>query len=101
MITSDRQNVVKFTHLISKGDNNKCYVISVFRKVFKNSIKLSTSSFFVMLQTFFTHTALKDKLSTPRVLRHSRHLATHALVTRRTLGHSGTQGTFLGNFVNS
>ena len=38
MITSGQQNVVKFTHIISKeGEHNKCHVNYVFWKVFKNS----------------------------------------------------------------
>ena len=70
MITSGWQKVVKFTHLISKGDSNKCYVKFVFQKVFKNSIALLTSPFLVILQTFFTQRALKDKLGTPSSLGH-------------------------------
>ena len=44
----------KFTHFISREEKkNKGYVKYVFWKVFKNSIKLLTSSFPVILQTFF------------------------------------------------
>ena len=78
--------MVKFTHLISKeGENNKCYVLYVYLKVFKNSIKLSASLFLVMLQTFFTQRALKRKFKvTPRALEGNSG-------TRRGLGHSGTK----------
>ena len=81
-------------------ENNKCYVKYVFWKVFKNSIKLSTSPFLVILQTFFIWRALERKLGTQRALGHSGtqkafgHLGTHALGysdTRRALGPSGTQ----------
>ena len=54
MITSSRQNVVKFTRPTSKeGENNKCYVKYVFWKVFKNSVQLLIGPFLVMLLTFF------------------------------------------------
>ena len=63
----------------------------VFWKVFKNPIKLLTSPFLVMFQTFFTQRTLKGILGTHRALKkrskgtlalgHSRHLE---------LGHSGT-----------
>ena len=55
MVSSDQQSVAKFTHLVSKeGENNTCYVKYVFWKVFKNSVKVLTSPFLVMLQTYFT-----------------------------------------------
>ena len=52
MITSGWQNVVKFTHLISKEDNNKCYVkfmFGSFQKLFKTinqSISCNVADFF-------------------------------------------------------
>ena len=46
-------------------------------KFFENSIKLLTSPFLAMLQTFFTHRALKGKLGTPRAL--EGHLGTRGL----------------------
>ena len=97
------QNMVEFTHLISKeGDNNKCYVKFVFWKVFKNSMKLLASPFFVILQTFSTQRALKRHSKGPgnsgnrRTLGQSRHLSTWAL---RYLGTQGTRGTLFSRFT--
>ena len=56
--------MVKFTHLISKGDKNKCHVKFIFGEVFENSIKLLISPLLVMLQTFFFQSARKGKLGT-------------------------------------
>ena len=69
--------MVKFTHLISKGDKNKCYVKFVFGEVFKNSIKLLISPLLVMLQTFYSKS------------------------TQRQIGYSSTQSTFLADSANS
>ena len=69
MITSSWQDLVTFRHLISnEGDNNKCYVGFVFWKVFKNPIKLLTSPFLVMLQTFL----LEEHSKGTWALRHSK-----------------------------
>ena len=88
MITSSWQDLVTFRHLISnEGDNNKCYVGFVFWKVFKNPIKLLTSPFLVMLQTF-----LLEEHSKGRELGHSgtrRREIWHTKGTPRALqGHS-------------
>ena len=70
MITSEWQNVVKVTHLISKEiGNNKYYVKYVFRKVFENSIKLLKGPFLVMFQNFLIRRALKGELGTQRILK--------------------------------
>ena len=87
MIASGLQNVVQFAHLISTEGQNKCYVKYVFSKVFKNSIKLLTSPFPKILQTFFTRRALKGKLSTQRVLQEH----CKGILKSAVQGHSGTQ----------
>ena len=116
MIKSCYQNVVKFTHFISKEEEtNKCHVKYVFWKCFKNSIKQLASS---RLQTLFIRRALKGKKVTQTALQRHHHiralkafeylstwgtpalegqlrnLGTEALEhlgTRRALGPSGTQ----------
>ena len=60
-----------------------------FWKFFKNSVKLLTSSFLVMLQTFFTQRTLKWKYGSPRAL--EGHLGTQALEWAH--GHSRNWGT--------
>ena len=92
---------VKFAFLIfNYGENSKCYVNHVFWKVFKNSMKLLTSPFLVMLQNF-----LLEKLSMLNralqghskalkalgylALKHLSHLS-HFISTWRAVGHSGT-----------
>ena len=57
----------------------------MYSEVFKNSLKLLTSSFLVvMLWTFFTRRVLKGKLGTQRALQG------HSNSTRRVTEHSGT-----------
>ena len=119
MIKSCYQNVVKFTHFISKEEEtNKCHVKHVFWKRFKNSVKQLASLFLVRLQTLFIRRALKWKKVTQTALQRHHHtgalktfeylstwgtpalegqlrnLGTQALEhlgTRRALGPSGTQ----------
>ena len=122
MIKSCYQNVVKFTHFISKEEEtNKCHVKHVFWKRFKNSIKQLASLFLVRLLTLFIRRALKGKKVTQTALQRHHHtgalkafeylstwgtpalegqlrnLGTQALEhlgTRRALGPSGTWGTW-------
>ena len=91
MITYGSKNGVKFKYFISReGENNKCYLKNVFWKIFKNALKLLTSPFLAILQTFFTQTVLKRKLGTQRALQG------YSKGTRRALGHSSTQGSLAG-----
>ena len=119
IITCDQQNVIKFTHLISKeGENNKGFVKYVFWKVFKKFVKPLMSPFLIMLQTFFllkensnenwalkwhskfTQRTLKGQSKGTWALGHTRHLRTWApkhlrySFTRRALGHSRNLGTW-------
>ena len=57
----------------------------MYSEKFLKTLKLLTSLFLVMLQTFFIKTALKGELDTPRTL--EGHLGTRAL---KALGHLGT-----------
>ena len=102
--------MIKFTHHIyMESENNKCYVKNISWKVFKNSIKLLTSPFLVMLQTFFysmsTQREIVHSKDTWRAfehskgtwaLSHSNHLCAWTLEhlrhsgTQRALRHSGT-----------
>ena len=101
--------MVKFTYLISKeGENNKCYLKHLFWKVCKNSMKLLTSPFLVILSDFhvihlfFTEKAQREirtskgtrkalkalgLSSTWGTLAIEGHLVTWAL---KAIGHSGT-----------
>ena len=89
IITCDQQNVIKFTHLISKdGENNKGFVKYVFWKVFKKFVK----PFLIMLQTFFylkrTQMKIEHSNGTLSLLRG------HSKGNLKALGHLGTQGTW-------
>ena len=64
MIISGLQNVVKFMHLISKEAVKE--VLKFCVTFLKNPIKLLTSPFPMMLQTFFTRRALEGGLGTRR-----------------------------------
>ena len=83
----------KFTHFISwEEKNNKGYVKYVFWKVFKNSIKLLTSSFPVILQTFFIQKShSKGNLALNGLFKGiSRALWGHWKGNQKALGHSYT-----------
>ena len=96
MIKSCYQNVVKFTHFISKEEEtNKCHVKHVFWKRFKNSIKQLASLFLVRLQTLFIRRALKGKKVTQTALQ--RHHHTGALKAFEYLSTWGTP-TLEGQF---
>ena len=93
IITCDQQNVIKFTHLISKdGENNKGFVKYVFWKVFKKFVKPLMSPFLIMLQTFFylkrTQMKIEHSNGTLSLLKG------HSKGNRRALGHLGIQGTW-------
>ena len=94
MIKSCYQNVVKFTHFISKEEEtNKCHVKHVFWKRFKNSIKQLASLFLVRLQTLFIRRALKGKKVTQTALQrhHQSHWGTQGIWVLEHLGYSGTR----------
>ena len=85
---------------INRGVRNplSTMVKYVFWKAFKNSKKLLTSPFLLMVHIGFTRRAFKEKLGIQRQLQgHSkafpRVLYGHSKGTRRALGYSGTWGT--------
>ena len=104
--------MVKFTDLISKGENNQRYVKYVFWKVFKSS-KIINESISCNAADVFYSKSTQKKIGHSKgtwVLEHSRHLGIWVLEhlrhsgtqrvlgnsgTQRELGHSGTQGTWI------
>ena len=85
MSTSDQQNVIKFADLISKeGENNKCYVNSIYSEIFlKTLIKLLTSLFLEVLQVFYlksTQREMGHSKGTWALEGHSRHLDTQDIL---------------------
>ena len=95
MITSGQQNVVIFTHLISKEvGNNKFYVKNVLCKMYP-FFKIYTAADLFYLKN--TQRTLGHSKSTPRAVGNSWHLSSQALKhsgTWRSLEHSNTQGTW-------
>ena len=90
MIKSCYQNVVKFTHFISKEEEtNKCHVKHVFWKRFKNSVKQLASLF--LADAFYSESTQREKSHSNSSPKAPSHWGTQGIWVLEHLGYSGTR----------